>query len=675
MQYPYDLYATQSGNSFTLGNSKVEINLELVSGKLFNRSVINKKTGYVWSNSDDLMPICYIPGFNYANATVNFESLVKINEDGREYLAAVWNFNDGSVKKIFTLSLYDNLPAIRADVRLDGRLNCSQDSYAVAIPDGVLDINDRKRKLIFEYIPDNAAMISIPSTDRHLKLTDVSYFDATDNHDNFVLEHEREIFTSWRRTYTGNIFKVEAHVHNEAVLLVKEGPAKIAQMGNCEYDLVYSKYGTISVCGCGLSFSEPFDITADMPLYGASVIIGDKDSVVKDFHEYYKRGMSAVERYPQIVSNTWGDGNQDASLTEEFILKEVDAAEYLGVDTMQIDDGWQQGYTMGSAIKSGGAAIGEGMYDQLPEFWNVRKERFPNGLKPILEKAKSKGIKVGLWYACDATDDYKYYKKDIENILRLKKEHGVNTFKIDGMRILNKVREQRAYTILSEIRKATNNEIKINMDVTANKRFGYLMHRQFGNLFIENRYARSKTYYPHATLRNLWQLCKYIPSIRLQMECPNVKTEPFRYPDDDVLAPVNYKQDYAFAVTMFSSPLIWHEMQNLDPSDAKDLANVIKAYKPIRKDIADAYVTPIGEKPDGTNYTGFKAELEDRGYLLLFRGIYGDNEYDYNVDLNGATKLEILYKSEEVITAEIISGGVKFKTQNPKSFVLIKYSK
>ena len=151
--FPYDLYVKENGANYTLGNSKVEINLELVGVKLFNRSVINKKTGYVWTNNDDLMPICYIPGFDYTKATTVFSSGVKVNEDGREYAYGEWAFDDGSVKKFLTLSVYDNLPAVRSEVRLDGRLNCSENNYEVAIPDGVLDIGDKKRKLIFEYIP------------------------------------------------------------------------------------------------------------------------------------------------------------------------------------------------------------------------------------------------------------------------------------------------------------------------------------------------------------------------------------------------------------------------------------------------------------------------------------------------------------------------------------------
>ena len=331
---------------------------------------------------------------------------------------------------------------------------------------------------------------------------------------------------------------------------------------------------------------------------------------------------------------------------------------------------------MGSVYSTNGAQIGEGMYAQRLDFWKPRKEILPNGLKPIIEKAKEGGTEIGLWYACDATGDYENYEKDIENLIAIQKEHGITTFKLDGMRILNKKRETNVISILDAFRKATDYKVRLNMDTTAGKRFGYLYHRKYGNIFVENRYTLSTTYYPHSTLRNLWDLSKYIPSIRLQMECPNIRHNANKYPENDLLAPNTYGIDFAFAVTMFASPLLWLEMQNLDKEDAKVLKGIISTYKAIRDDIANAFVMPIGCRPDGANFTGFNAELNGYGYLLLFRGVTKEDSFTFtNLSLQGANKLDVLYKSNEDISAQINGDSVTLKSSEPRSFALIKYYK
>jgi len=46
------------------------------------------------------------------------------------------------------------------------------------------------------------------------------------------------------------------------------------------------------------------------------------------------------------MSNTWGDCNSATRVCEEFIQKEIEAAAQVGLDIVQIDDGWQAGNTL-----------------------------------------------------------------------------------------------------------------------------------------------------------------------------------------------------------------------------------------------------------------------------------------------------------------------------------------
>ena len=658
----------EKNNLYTFENQKIRLTLQAVGGRIFTKSLLNKLSGYEWKNNEDSLPTVYIPGFDYSKSKISFSTGRSVSENGKVYGYGEFVFEGEDAQIYYTLCVFDDLPVIKASVKLNGKIECNEQSFKQNIPDGVLT---GKEAILNEYIPENACIFTLGASDNHLNLTQVELFDATDDHNLLKTEKTFELYSPWSKKYQGNIFIVDAYVENQAVMLVKEGPTKIAQSGDTEFDFYFNKYKSLSVCGLGVSFKQPFEIEKDIPLYSASIVVGDKNSVIYDYHNYYKSGVSAVQSAPQILSNTWGDRNADSCLNEKFMIKELIYAEKLGVDVIQLDDGWQKGHTAGSLVKKGGAQIGEGMYDQQPDFWEVR-ETFPNGLKPIIKSATEKGIEVGLWYSCDATDDYKYYQKDIDNILNLYKKHGVTTFKIDGIRLKNKKCEKNVYKILSTIREKTNGVIKINMDITAGRRFGYTYMREFGNLFLENRFTKSRTYYPHRTLRNLWDISKYIPTQRFQIECVNVKKNADKYIGDK-LAPINYEQDYAFAITMVANPLMWMEMQNLDDKSVKLLSKIITVYKSVRGDFEKAFISPIGNRPNGVTFTGFNVQVEKgRGYLLLFKELCSDKSFNFNVDIKGKT-LTALYKSDKSVSVKIKGNAVNFSSSKQSVFALYKY--
>lgn len=653
-------YFNNENNAVIFGNNSIELNLETIGGKVFIKNLKNKKTGYNFTNKEENLPVVYIPGFDYENASVCFE-----NSEKNDELLITFKTEKASV--FYTLTLHKNLPVLGAKVALEGHFDSRVTTTKELIPDGVLG---GKTVIMKEWIPENASIIGIPFYENHLNLTKVELFDATDDH-NFVKREETlELYSPWAKNYQGNIFIAHEFTKNQAVMLVKEAPSKIAQTGLSDFDFFFNKHRTVALTGIGLSLDKPFEITKDVPLYQAVVIVGDKDSVIKDYHEYYLRGVSKSQRYPQILSNTWGDGHADSSINEEFMLKELDTANFLGVDIVQLDDGWQKGHTAGSKVKKGGAPIGEGMYDQQKDFWEVR-ETFPNGLIPILEKAKETSAEIGLWYSCDATDDYKYLQTDIKNVVELYNKHGVSTFKIDGIRIKNKTCENNVYKILSEIQKATDGNIKINMDITAGKRFGYLYNRNFGNLFLENRFTRGRTYYPYRTLKNLWELSKYVPSQRLQIEVCNVSSNVDVYEGDN-LAVNTYSQDYAFAVSMMANPLLWMEMQNLSERDKNKLKAIISVYKKERKALAECFIQPIGETPSGIGFTGFNASGENGGYLLLFKEKNEQKSYNFNLNLKGK-KLSVLYNSSN-LKVKVKGDKVRVQGGEPNSFVFVRYN-
>lgn len=75
----------------------------------------------------------------------------------------------------------------------------------------------------------------------------------------------------------------------------------------------------------------------------------------------------------EVVYNTWGPFGRD--IDEATVLAEIDAAAAAGAETFVLDDGWQD-------------ASGD---------WNLDPVKFPNGFGPLVEAARARGMRFGLW--------------------------------------------------------------------------------------------------------------------------------------------------------------------------------------------------------------------------------------------------------------------------------------
>ena len=221
----------------------------------------------------------------------------------------------------------------------------------------------------------------------------------------------------------------------------------------------------------------------------------------------------------------------------------------------------------------------------------------------------------------DVTD----WRKDADAVVKLYKEYGIKVFKIDGVSIPTKRAEMNLRRFFDTVLAETGNEAVFNLDVTAGRRGGYHFFNEYGNIFLENRYTDWRNYYPYWTLRNLWQLSRYVPAEKLQVEFLNKWRNADEYADDP-FAPSSYSFRYIFATAMAGQPLAWMEASNL-PEEAFRLSSVIKAYKAVMNDFHDGTVLPIGEEPSGKSWTGFQSisSGEKTGFMLVFRE---KNEYD-----------------------------------------------
>ncbi|MBK6285296.1 MAG: alpha-galactosidase [Draconibacterium sp.] len=106
------------------------------------------------------------------------------------------------------------------------------------------------------------------------------------------------------------------------------------------------------------------------------------DREVSEFvRKYMGIRLAEIPEKPTFVYNTWKPFRRDVN--EKLILELADAAVECGVEEFIIDDGWQVGF-------------GD---------WEIDYEKFPNGLKPVFDRIKSKGMKPGLWLSMGAASN------------------------------------------------------------------------------------------------------------------------------------------------------------------------------------------------------------------------------------------------------------------------------
>lgn len=558
-------------------NVEIEREIKFENGKPVASSIKRKKSGYIWRSGTQVKEPLKLPGFDWEHCRSSYDE-----ESGTILLESNY-----SVK--WKMSFIKETPSIRSQLFVKGLPTCLPETIENLYHDG-----------------------------KHLHLRCVSFYDQTDGCDSLVAEKEISLYGGGNTNYfhEGNLFIVNDPSVKESAVICKESPVGQSQLSFLGTD-VYARTDIISVRGCG---AKPEDCSEDdfIPLYPVTIMLCPEGE-----EEHTARMNYSVEcggRSPYIMSNTWGDRSQDRAVCESFIKEEILCAKRLGVDVVQIDDGWQTGKTSNSAIEENGIWV-RGFYDVNPDFWKPDPVKFPSGLGVLCDFARENGVRLGLWFSPDGKNDYENWQKDADTLYNFYRNNGICHFKIDGICISSKKAEINMQKLCYFLMEKSSGEISFNMDITADQRFGYFFGKTFGNLFVENRYTDYGSYFPHNTLRNLWQLSHYIPAQKLQMEILNINRNQnvYRLSDGtpDPLAPIGYDMDFIFASVLVSSPLIWMEMQYLPEADAEKLSKIIAVYKMIRDDFIE--MIPRGDRPNGFSMTGFEIRGKQNTYYVALR--------------------------------------------------------
>lgn len=489
----------------------------------------------------------------------------------------------------------------------------------------------------------------------HVEIGALELVDQTDVHNELV--HERKYLLMTRENpplLSGNVFWIENSFTGDGIAFLRIAPLP-ADRTRTEPDFIFG----------GVEGGKDNRIWAASVANGfpmAEVVYrGGKYGRIAAFHSIQRslRGYVAG-RDGMFLSNTWGDGNRDARISEEFMMKEIAAGGELGVDVIQIDDGWQTGKSTNSAfLKKREHGAWSNFRSANPDFWKPDSAKFPSGLKHLVAAAKAKGMGFGLWFGPDKTDDNAAWEQDADTLLAFYRDFGIRYFKVDGIETVNAKGYANQLKMFSKMLDQSRGDMTFDLDVTGcQKRPGYFGLPDTGPLFLENRYIggenarRGGTYWPHFTLRNLWALSAAVDPVRIRIEIAN-PLHGQKFFGDDPLAPKFWRGDALFASVMVGSPLGWFEISELSPKTVAEMKPLVAVWKRERANLHGGMTLPVGSAPDGVVWTGFVTKGADgrSAYALLFREL---NEHDFY-----CLNLSEILPGESFAKAELIGGRGK----------------
>ena len=484
-------------------------------------------------------------------------------------------------------------------------------------------------------------IFTYPLKGNNYTLRAIKLYAVTDYHDDFTDETVHCMFRGKLSKKYGNIFFLDDPLTKESAVFISTAPdyAKVS---------LESDEGTVRIDTCGYS-----------------IVVGkckttDSEALCR---LWYRHKCKPTELY--TMANTWGDYNAWRCVADDFIKAEIDASSAIGLDTLQIDDGWQTGNTDDPTIRDE-----KNRRIFLNDFWELKKEKFKNGMEEMRDYAADKNVKLGLWFAPDSQHCYTRLERDIAVLKKAYDEWNMRYFKFDMLYVEN-MEMYKAFEEMLRRVYSFGNDVFVQLDVTNGIRNGYLGVTQYGRIFAENRYLKLRTYYPHRTLHNLWNISKYIPAFKFQFELVNPTLFPESYDADDELAPAKHDMDYLFAIAMMSNPLFWMEVQFLPEKQINELNRVFPVWKSIRNELANADVVPVGDCPDGSAFTGFVAKVSDeKVYLLAFREVNEDDFFVFNI--GKSVKFANTLASNGNIRYNIVGDKIEVKFDKMRSYALIE---
>ncbi|MDD2709781.1 MAG: alpha-galactosidase [Verrucomicrobiae bacterium] len=157
--------------------------------------------------------------------------------------------------------------------------------------------------------------------------------------------------------------------------------------GNWKMAVERDGYEQVSVCGGihDFDFSWPLKSgeTFKTPVFCGGVSEAGFGGASRMLHDYERRRILPPEtrRKPMpLIFNSWA--SMGIHVNEWKILGLAEKAAAFGAELFVIDDGWQM-------------ALGD---------WQVDRNKFPNGLTPVIKRVKELGMDFGLWVEIESCE-------------------------------------------------------------------------------------------------------------------------------------------------------------------------------------------------------------------------------------------------------------------------------
>ncbi len=625
-------YATYENGNLVIGNDQIERAYQTDNNVFKSIYLKDKVNDEIWKGeSKDIILSQDFP-YTTAKMTVAFK-IVDDNVLTEGYLltSVTWEAEDKTI--VLEIKIMDGTPFLSYMYRIKG-----------------------------SFVNESSALDILPISGGELKIHTATLNTLTDKDCNTVVENTYMVLSE--KALSGSVFMIDNIAIDRAILIVKDAPSCTDRIEPEHSTITVHRNNCIQITAPDIA-SIPKKDDMLINLYGFTVGTGTKSDLLILYKKYYMKMCKSISS-TYIMSNTWGDLNNDAVIGEALIQGEIETGKKLGIDVVQLDDGWQTGTTMNSTLNKS-TLWGSGYYGATSDFWELHQEKFPNGLVAF----DRSGIQTGMWFSPDFDNDYANWEKDIDTLLSLHQKYHTCYFKLDGIKILNKTIESRLIKVIETVHEKSNGKITFNFDITNGKRLGFFYYKEYGNIFLENRYIGWDyvPYYPHLVMRSVWRLSKFIPTQKLQIEVPNNKRKPEAY--QSFLAPIHYDIRYIFAIAMVGNPLMWMEMCNLEKEDVNALADIIAAYKAERDNIAKSVISPVGDEPDGMSFPGFHMENEQGGYYLLFREMTEQDTHTFDLPYR---ETSCVY-TNAAYAIKNNNGNLQITLEQKGSFALLKYTK
>lgn len=303
-------------------------------------------------------------------------------------------------------------------------------------------------------------------------------------------------------------------------------------------------------------------------------------------HKYVIQSNFKNKERPVLINN-WEATYMD--FTEEQIISLMEEGAKLGIELFVLDDGW---FGKRNSDKS---SLGD---------WFVNKEKLPNGLEYLAQKASEVGIKFGLWFEPEmVSPDSELYRKHPEWIIH---------------NIKKGISPARSQYILDLGREDVQDYLFTNLsNLLSSVEISYIkwdMNRNFSETYSNELTAKNQLEASHRYVLGLYKLLH-----RLTKEFPNVLFES--------CSGGGGRFDLGM---LYYMPQIWTS-DNTDPIDRLKIQYGTSLAYPISSMGAHVSASP-------NHQTGRVSSIKTRGHVAM-SGVLG---YELNLlELNKFERKEI----------------------------------